>query len=241
MVHITDSDRAIIAVPLELKDKILSEGYRCTKRNRVPCSRLREGALRAYRRFNQGKPHAFLEIIALPPGVTADIFKDGIKINASYLPPSCFALDYVMSALRGFQQHGGTSFRQAAQQPAPAFHTFSPFARQSDSECPSQLALNDIYYTQDSIADHFQDGRTLQHTRKELEAGLSVNRIPVITVVKHNGRWLSVDNRRLCVFKRVFFGSYNVPVKHGVRDHRFYNKLKQPNGGTSIFVRGRGF
>jgi len=68
-----------------------------------------------------------------------------------------------------------------------------------------------------------------------------VHDIPTITVVEHHGRWLTVDNRRLCVFKRVFHSSFEVPVLHGVKDFRFYAKLKQPHGGQSVHVRGRGF
>ena len=42
----------------------------------------------------------------------------------------------------------------------------------------------------------------------ELQSGCkTVDQIPAITVVRYNGRWLTVDNRRLYVFKRVYDSS----------------------------------
>lgn len=231
-------DGAVIIVPEELKAKILREGYRCKRRNRVPCSRNRDAALHAFRRLYPDKQHAILQVIALPSGVSADEHKDGIKINTPHLPPYCISPDWYT----GPASHAMGSFGSVmAGFPPPAF--FAPPTRQTTyREKPSHLALADIYYTQDSIADHFQDGRKLSETKRELEAGqIKVHDIPTITVVKYKSRWLTVDNRRLCVYKRVFSGQHSIPVLCGYQDDRFRNKLKQPDGGTVVHVRGAGF
>mmetsp|Transcript_43416 Transcript_43416/g.135060 ORF Transcript_43416/g.135060 Transcript_43416/m.135060 type:complete len:243 (-) Transcript_43416:100-828(-) len=241
MAHI---DGAVIVVPGELKERILREGYRCSRRRRVPCSRDRGAALRAFQRFQPGKVHAFLEIVSLPAGVTAEDFKDGIKINTSHLPASCIRAD----SSSGARGRGGAFAPALAFAPQP-----SPFAPPAVAVGPSplgggfdphprELHLGDIYFTQDSIADHFRDGRMLAETRSELQRQIkSVHDIPTITVVRYNNKWFCVDNRRLCVYKRVYPASFKVPVVHGVQDGRFFDKLKQPHGGTTVHVRGRGF
>jgi len=79
----------VIAVPAGLESQILKEGYRCTKRRRVPCSHNREDALEAFKRFRPTQAHRFLEVIALPAGVTTDAHKSGLKINTPHLPAEC--------------------------------------------------------------------------------------------------------------------------------------------------------
>lgn len=244
---------AVIVVPEELTGTILREGYRCTRRGRVPCSRSRSSALRAFRQWHPGRPHAFLKVVQLPPGITADAHKDGIKINTSHLPASCVSVDFLGSgpassvlgpqgSARGAAPAGRAGAAPQVRSGLVTGTFFDPALRHTGEHRPATIALQDIYYTQDSIADHFQDGRTLGATRCELESGQkTVQQIPTITVVEYHGRWLTVDNRRLCVFKRVFPSSFEVPVLHGVQDGRFHAKLKQPLGGQSVHVRGRGF
>mmetsp|Transcript_66334 Transcript_66334/g.154101 ORF Transcript_66334/g.154101 Transcript_66334/m.154101 type:complete len:211 (-) Transcript_66334:13-645(-) len=205
-------DGAVIVVPEELKDTILREGYRYTLRHRVPCSRDRAAAVRAFQRNHPHKAHSVIKVTSLPPGVDTEEYKDGFKINIPHLPAA---------HLRSGSVAG--------------------FAPQSRS-LPSELPLCEIYYTQDSIADHFQDGRMLRQTKHELQSGrTTVHDIPIITVVWYNSKWFTVDNRRVCVYKSVHPASFKIPVRIGVVDERFYNKLKQPHGGTSVSVRGRGF
>merc|ERR1711879_973006 len=80
------------------------------------------------------------------------------------------------------------------------------------------MELSMIYYCQDSIMRKFQDGRLLTKTIQELRSGHTTLRdIPTITVVLHEGRYYSVDNRRLRVFKEVF-QSEKVPVIVGYAD-----------------------
>ena len=102
----------------------------------------------------------------------------------------------------------------------------------------NRLRLEEIFYTQDSIKRSFQDGRTLTQMMGELMSDQkTLMQIPRITVVRHEGRWFSVDNRRLWVFNQVFPGSKSIPVYHGMQDNRFWNKFTTINGGRAVRVR----
>jgi len=102
----------------------------------------------------------------------------------------------------------------------------------------NRLRLEEIFYTQDSIKRSFQDGRTLTQMMCELMSDQkTLMQIPRITVVRHEGRWFSVDNRRLWVFNQVFPGSKSIPVYHGMQDNRFWNKFTTINGGRAVRVR----
>ena len=102
------------------------------------------------------------------------------------------------------------------------------------------LPLGDIYYSQDSVARHFQDGRALTDLEEGLRLGTtSIQRVPTITVVDHDGRWFSVDNRRLLVFKRVYTDSTVIPVLVGQHDQEFRRKFTTKNNGEAITVRPR--
>lgn len=86
-----------IAVPAESAPKILGEGglpgegYRCSRRRRVPAHRNRDEALRAYKRFQHSRPHSLLEIVTLPPGVTMTSWKGGLKLETPHLPAQYMA------------------------------------------------------------------------------------------------------------------------------------------------------
>ena len=106
------------------------------------------------------------------------------------------------------------------------------------SASTSRIPLEDIYYSQDSIKQSFQDGQTLEKMKRQLIQGVkTVTDIPRITVVRHQGRWFSVDNRRLWVFKQVYSGTKAIPICQGVQDHRFWNKFTTNNGGRQIRLR----
>lgn len=76
----------VIAVPEDISVKILQEGYHCSRRRRVPASRNRESALRAYRRCQHSRPPVLLEVVSLPRGVATTPHKDGLKLEISHLP-----------------------------------------------------------------------------------------------------------------------------------------------------------
>ncbi|CAE7879447.1 unnamed protein product [Symbiodinium sp. KB8] len=135
-------------------------------------------------------------------------------------------------------------FRPQARTPAPKVRDLT--ALLSSLSLSSSVAIQDgdrlrleeIFYTQDSIKRSFQDGRTLKQMRSELMSDQkTLMQIPRITVVRHEGRWFSVDNRRLWVFNQVFPGSKSIPVCHGIQDHRFWNKLTTTDGGRTVRVR----
>eukprot|EP00927_Polykrikos_kofoidii_P079405 TRINITY_DN7618_c0_g2_i1.p1 TRINITY_DN7618_c0_g2~~TRINITY_DN7618_c0_g2_i1.p1 ORF type:complete len:259 (-),score=14.62 TRINITY_DN7618_c0_g2_i1:201-977(-) len=80
-----------IAVPEDIAPKILCEGYRVSRRGRVPTHPNRDGAIRAYRRFQRSRPPVLLQVACLPPAVKATPHKDGFKLETPHLPPYCLA------------------------------------------------------------------------------------------------------------------------------------------------------
>jgi len=81
-----------IAVPEDIAVKILHEGYRCTRRGRVPAHRKREGAVRAFRRNHRSRPPVLLQA-RVPPGVSTTPHKDGIKLETKQLAPMYLSTD----------------------------------------------------------------------------------------------------------------------------------------------------
>lgn len=79
-----------IAVPEELVNRILQEGYRCTNRNRVPAHRNRDEAIRAYRRHHYQQP-TLLTVSRMPLGVRESPHRGGVKLETRHLPASCLA------------------------------------------------------------------------------------------------------------------------------------------------------
>ena len=107
--------------------------------------------------------------------------------------------------------------------------------------CTFHLPVGEIYYTQKSCASYFQDGRTLRELGEELRWGIkTLGQVALITVVEHNGRWFSVDNRRLLVFKTVCSPFTVIEVLVGRHDHRFTRKFTTTTNGESIKMRGKG-
>lgn len=97
-----------------------------------------------------------------------------------------------------------------------------------------------IYYSQDSIRDKFENNYTLMATYNILtrHPGVMV-RIPKIRVCFKNGKWYSLDNRRLWVFRRLEENGYisSIAVKRVAESELPENKFTTTNGGTSVEVR----
>ncbi|CAE8651112.1 unnamed protein product [Polarella glacialis] len=242
----------VIAVPQDLSQQVLADGYHCSRRRRVPASRNQESALRAYRRCQPYRPAVLLEVLSLPAGVGSVPHKDGIKLSTSHLPAYCLArvsLDQAVAAPPIFPASGWHGSFQppirsaSLRRPAGAsFESVSPSWAMPYAPLPglgpTSLDIAEIFYSQDSILPKFRDERALAQMERELRLGeKTVAEIPTITVVSSNGRYYSVDNRRLYVFKRVF-GSGRIPVQIGRNDQRFQAKFTTDNGGTSVRVRG---
>lgn len=103
------------------------------------------------------------------------------------------------------------------------------------------LKPSEIFYSQDSVASKFQDGRDLNQTAQMLLLKeLDPEDLPVIQVVRRiDGKYYTLDNRRLYVFR---VGQYNgvtakVPIQLVVEQLYHRRKFTTKNGGTSITVR----
>ena len=67
-----------------------------------------------------------------------------------------------------------------------------------------RLLLHTIRFTQNSIAAHFRDGRTLQETVDKLRKGMCADELPPMRVVEYMDMAWSLDNRRLSCLKEAF-------------------------------------
>ncbi|XP_045170382.2 uncharacterized protein LOC123532856 [Mercenaria mercenaria] len=105
------------------------------------------------------------------------------------------------------------------------------------------LKPSEIFFSQDSINNVFD--KNCGHRYKPIgetldalcEGRCSVNSIPTISVVKHNNKWFTADNRRLWVFRNLErLGKCDkIYVSEG-----FYippSKFTTYNGGESVHVR----
>ncbi|KAJ1557630.1 hypothetical protein HK096_006191, partial [Nowakowskiella sp. JEL0078] len=102
------------------------------------------------------------------------------------------------------------------------------------ASCTKHIRISQIQYTQDSISQFFQDGRSVKKLAKHLKNGsVSVYDIPYIECfVDENGIWWSNDNRRLWAFREA--GLEEVPV---IKVDHIANGLVCDNGR---FVKIRG-
>lgn len=101
------------------------------------------------------------------------------------------------------------------------------------------LRPSEIYYSQNSIGCSFTSGEKIGETLDDLcEGRISVHDIPMICVFKVNGKWVTMDNRRLWVFRHLErLGKCNkVPVLQ--RDTVPYFRMTSDCAGTEVQVRG---
>ena len=104
------------------------------------------------------------------------------------------------------------------------------------------LAPSAIYFSQDSISNSFGNytphrNKTIGETLDDILLGkCEISDLPTISVIKKNGFWVSADNRRLWVFKKLEeFGKCNtVPA-----DITQYLKPSKDCIRSSIRVRGQ--
>lgn len=97
-----------------------------------------------------------------------------------------------------------------------------------------------IRFTQDTVSPNFSDGGTLNEAIQYLRAGKElVTKYPTIRVVKYNGNYYSLDNRRLTVFKAAQVNEIPVQLLDlndpAVRNE-FLKKFHQVNGGLNNVV-----
>jgi len=100
------------------------------------------------------------------------------------------------------------------------------------------LLPSEIRFSQDSIHNLFQDGGRVNALVEDLQSGRTeLNRIPLISVVKLDNKYYSMDNRRLYVFrvlqKRGVIGVIKVRLATRYNPQKFTTE----NDGYRIRVR----
>lgn len=104
-----------IMVPEDIADKVLREGYHCSRRKKIPASHNIEAAERAYCRHQRSRPPVLLRVEYLPASVAIrpsrhkdGTQKDGIKLQTDRLPSHCLS-----KVVRGHSvpSHGASSFQ----------------------------------------------------------------------------------------------------------------------------------
>jgi len=113
-------------------------------------------------------------------------------------------------------------------------------AGRSDCEVP----LGDIQFSQSSISASFRDGQTLDATIDLLrDDACVIHQIPRIRVVRHQGKLVTMDNRRLYCFRMAFQDEKLVPValftdKASYGCAEFDSKLSTICGGHQVHIVG---
>ncbi|XP_076817448.1 uncharacterized protein LOC143462991 [Clavelina lepadiformis] len=104
-----------------------------------------------------------------------------------------------------------------------------------------ELVPSQIRFMHHEINNRFRDGRSVNQTVYDIENGLmNVDDLPMIRVVRRNGRYYAFDNRRLYVFRvlenRGCLRTVTVlKASSGQFQPRRFTTL---NNGISITVRG---
>jgi hypothetical protein len=97
-----------------------------------------------------------------------------------------------------------------------------------------------IRYSQNNIKSKFSNGSTIKELTNGLKSGkIKPEDIPPIRLIKKDGKWFSIDNRRLKAFKDA---GVNVrtrkATKNEIADAIKKKKFSTTNDGSSIRVRG---
>jgi hypothetical protein len=94
-----------------------------------------------------------------------------------------------------------------------------------------------IRFTQESIADHFRDNRTLVGLSDGLRQGqIKAQDIPPIRIFEHDGLFFTLDNRRLKAFQDAGVPiRYRAALPQEIKEDRI--KFTSRNGGVGIRLR----
>ena len=99
---------------------------------------------------------------------------------------------------------------------------------------------SEIFYSQNSIKYRFENGRTISSTFdvcvKEPDV---IKRIRKMRVFQKDGKWFSMDNRRLWVFKKLEAEGHikDVSVKRTSINQLPDDKFTTKNGGVDVYIR----
>lgn len=111
-------------------------------------------------------------------------------------------------------------------------------ARSVDKVDPGKLDVKSIGFSQSSVSNTFSDGRSLQETTNELILRrITASDIPPIRVVKYNGNWITLDNRRLRVFLDALITSVPVIVCH-LKDPQIAKEFWDKKSNKSLAMGG---
>ena len=110
---------------------------------------------------------------------------------------------------------------------------------QGQHRCPRALVLRHIHFSQDSIANKFQNGRPLEDVLHDLCTGRLDQPLGTLRVVFFDGKWYTRNNRTLYVLKRAFPAERVVPVIVGTVDRLFLHHFSAKWGGVWVVVRRR--
>ena len=101
-----------------------------------------------------------------------------------------------------------------------------------------ELRPSEVFFSQATIKDHFRRGyRTIYETLEQCTNDpCTVDNIPKITVCKKDGKWFTLDNRRLWVFRQLeakgLLSSISVFESDSIPECKYNTK----NGGTSVEI-----
>ena len=102
------------------------------------------------------------------------------------------------------------------------------------------LRPSEICYSQCSISSKFADGSNIGELLEDILIGRCfVSGIPFITVVKYNDSWITMDNRRLWVFKQLESLDRCEQIQAKVRKKLPPNRLTTKTSGKTIRIRGK--
>lgn len=99
---------------------------------------------------------------------------------------------------------------------------------------------SNIYFSQDSIRNTFDNGQSIHSTLQACEQNpMAICQIPTIRVCMKNGRWYTLDNRRLWVFKKLEESGRitDVDVNIVSEDDLTAKKFTTTNCGVSVRIR----
>lgn len=128
----------------------------------------------------------------------------------------------------------------------PDLDSLDTITEYGESECESdsadeweenlEMSPEQIYFTHNSVANRFRCGRSIHETVERLKRkNICAYDFPEITVFQRDGKWHSLDNRRLWCFKEA--GLTSVPVRHIDASKAAERKFTTTNGGESVVVR----
>ena len=101
-----------------------------------------------------------------------------------------------------------------------------------------ELRPSEVFFSQATIKDHFRPGhRSIYKTLEQcINDPCTVDYIPKITVCRRDGKWFTLDNRRLWVFRQLEAKGLLSSISVFESDSIPECKYNTTNGGTSVEI-----